>query len=54
MSRFTDLFQPKEVKVSTSVPVEPVVEMHQESVEEPKETKVTSLLGRIKKRKLED
>jgi hypothetical protein len=44
MSRFTDLFQePKAV----ATPVEPIVE---EKVEV-KETKVTSILGRIKSKK---
>lgn len=52
MSRFTDLFQQKEVKVSNAVPAESTPKVTQNPVEEPKETKVESVLGRIKKRKI--
>lgn len=47
MSRFTDLFQPKVVTEAPSVIPEPVV--HKEE-----DTKVTSILNRIKKRTSKD
>lgn len=53
MSRFTDLFQPKVVSEAPSVVSEPVI-VSEPVVHKEEDTKVTSILNRIRKRTSKD